>query len=196
MTPTGNRLNGNFALPRLTRVPGQTPSSRLLHSYSGAIDGATVRYLTNATLGRNGSYRNLDVQNAYFEGRKPLPSEPGGRSLWAPVPEGWEIFGYKARASDGSRNWFEITGNVPAFATPAGFGARTAMLSSSRKALSNLLWIVSSSLNSSLLLQGHAFSLWVSTLTTTGPTARMTLHGPHSTQNGRHVTRLYPPTGC
>ena len=72
-----------------------------------------MRYLTNATLGRRGKYRNLDVQNAYFEGRKVPPDEPGGRSLWAPVPEGWEFMGYRSRADDGSRNWFEITGNVP-----------------------------------------------------------------------------------
>jgi hypothetical protein len=64
-------------------------------------------------LGRNGKRRNLDVKGAYFEGRKLTPDEEGGRSLWAPVPAGWDEFGYKQYANDGSRNWFEITGNVP-----------------------------------------------------------------------------------
>jgi hypothetical protein len=82
-------------------------------TYSGAIDGASVRFLTNITRGRGGRLRFLDVTAAYFEGRKTPPSEPGGRSLWAPIPDGWEIFDLPARADNGSRNWFEITGNVP-----------------------------------------------------------------------------------
>ena len=82
-------------------------------TYSGAIDGSTVRFLTKITLGRGGVLRFLDVKGAYFEGTKVLPGEPGGRSIWAPVPEGWDVFGYYARAADGSRNWFEVTGNVP-----------------------------------------------------------------------------------
>ena len=82
-------------------------------TYSGAIDGSTVRFLTNITLGRGGVLRFLDVKGAYFEGTKVLPGEPGGRSIWAPVPEGWDVFGYYARAADGSRNWFEVMGNVP-----------------------------------------------------------------------------------
>ena len=56
---------------------------------------------------------NLDVKGAYFEGRKIPPEEAGGRSLWAPVPLGWGAFGYEPYAGDGTRSWFEITGNVP-----------------------------------------------------------------------------------
>ena len=82
-------------------------------TYSGAVDPASVRFLANATLGRNGKRRNLDVKGAYFEGRKLTPVEEGGRSLWAPVPAGWGEFGYDQYDADGNRNWFEITGNVP-----------------------------------------------------------------------------------
>ena len=64
-------------------------------TYSGAVDGATVRFLANVTLGRGGRRRNLDVKGAYFEGRKISPTEEGGRSLWAPVPYGWDRLGYK-----------------------------------------------------------------------------------------------------
>jgi hypothetical protein len=94
-------------------VRGRPNSKFAAETYSGAIDGATVRYLANLTLGRRGKRRYLDVQAAYFNGRKPLPGEPGGRSLWAPVPAGWDAFGYRSHADDGSRNWFEVTGNVP-----------------------------------------------------------------------------------
>ena len=78
----GNPIKRKF---RITAADARSRSNSKFTAatYSGAIDGATVRYLTNATLGRNGTYRNLDVQNAYFEGRKPLPSEPGGRPLGA-----------------------------------------------------------------------------------------------------------------
>ena len=29
------------------------------------------------------------------------------------MPLGWGAFGYEPYAADGTRNWFEITGNVP-----------------------------------------------------------------------------------
>ncbi len=82
-------------------------------TYSGAVDGATVCFLANVTLGRGGRRRKLDVKGAYFEGRKIPPTEEGGRSLWALVPYGWDRLGYKQFADNGTRNWFEITGNVP-----------------------------------------------------------------------------------
>ena len=47
-------------------------------TYSGAVDGATVRFLANVTLGRGGRHRNLDIKGAYFEGRKIPPTEEGG----------------------------------------------------------------------------------------------------------------------
>ena len=84
---------------------GRPNSKFAAETYSGAIDGATVRYLANLTLGRNGKRRYLDVQAAYFNGRKPHPGEPGGRSIWVPVPAGWDAFGYRSHADDGSRNW-------------------------------------------------------------------------------------------
>ena len=92
--------------------PGSTFSSE---TNSAALDGACVRFLANVTLDRplKGTRRNLDVKGAYFEGRKLPPEEEGGRSLWAPVPTGWDKFGFQSHAPNGERNWFEITGNVP-----------------------------------------------------------------------------------
>ena len=43
----------------------------------------------------------------YFEGKK-ISSEKGTRSVWALVSQGWGDLG-----NNGSRNWFEFTGNVP-----------------------------------------------------------------------------------
>ena len=79
------------------------------------MDGACIRFLANVTLDQplKGTRRNLDVKGAYFEGRKIPPKEEGGRSLWAPVPHGWDKFGFQPCAPNGERNWFEITGNVP-----------------------------------------------------------------------------------
>ena len=108
----GNPIKRKFRIT-IADARARANSKFAAETYSGAIDGSTVRYLTNATLGRRGKYRNLDVQNAYFEGKKIPPEEHGGRSLWAPVPEGWDVLGYETRARDGTRNWFEITGNVP-----------------------------------------------------------------------------------
>ena len=95
-------------------VRGNPNSTCVTETYSGAVDGSTIRFIANATLGRplKGTRRGLDVKGAYFEGRK-LPPEEGGRSLWAPIPQGWVEFGCPAFGADGSRNWFEITGNVP-----------------------------------------------------------------------------------
>jgi hypothetical protein len=108
----GNPIKRKFRIT-IADARARANSKFAAETYSSAIDGSTVRYLTNATLGRRGKYRNLDVQNAYFEGKKIPPEEHGGRSLWAPVPEGWDVLGYETRARDGTRNWFEITGNVP-----------------------------------------------------------------------------------
>jgi len=93
---------------------GRADSKFFGETYSGAVEGSSIRFTANATLGRPGGVtRNLDVKGAYFEGRKIPPEEAGGRSLWAPVPLGWGAFGYEPYAGDGTRNWFEITGNVP-----------------------------------------------------------------------------------
>jgi hypothetical protein len=92
---------------------GRDNSKFFGETYSGAVESSSIRFTANATLGRTGGVtRNLDVKGAYFEGKK-IPPEEGGRSLWAPVPMGWGAFGYDPVAEDGSRNWFEITGNVP-----------------------------------------------------------------------------------
>ena len=94
---------------------GKHPDSAFVtETYSGAVDGSSIRFIANATLGRprKGKRRGLDVKGAYFEGKKLTPEE-GGRSLWAPIPAGWDKFGCPAVGKDGTRNWFEITGNVP-----------------------------------------------------------------------------------
>ncbi len=62
------------------------PNSKFAGENSGAIDGSSTRFLTNVTRRRGGTLRYLDVQAAYFNGRKLTPDEPGGRSLCAPVP--------------------------------------------------------------------------------------------------------------
>jgi hypothetical protein len=80
---------------------GKHPDSAFVtETYSGAVDGSSIRFIANATLGRprKGKRRGLDVKGAYFEGKKLTPEE-GGRSLWAPhtcwvgqvrLPCGWQ----------------------------------------------------------------------------------------------------------
>ena len=80
------------------------PNSKFAgETYSGALEGSSTRFLTNITRGRGGKLRYLDVQAAYFNGRKIPPTEPGGRSLWAPVPAGWDISDYATHAADQAR---------------------------------------------------------------------------------------------
>jgi hypothetical protein len=82
-------------------------------TYSGAVDDAFVRFLACLTLGRTqGVRRTVDVKGAYFEGTQRPPDE-GGRIIWAPVPPGWEEFGYPEFGTDGRRNWFHLCGNLP-----------------------------------------------------------------------------------
>jgi len=93
-------------------VKGAPGSKFLGDVYSGAVDDTFVRFVANATLGRpNGRRRVLDVKGAYYEGVT-VPASAGGRSLWIPVPAGWEDLGYPER-TDGRRNFFEVVGNTP-----------------------------------------------------------------------------------
>jgi hypothetical protein len=100
---------------RLTAGDRKNNSNSLFDgaTYSGAVDDAFVRFLANLTLGRpNGRRRMVDVKGAYFEGSQ-RPADEGGRIIWAPVPPGWEDFGYPEFGSDGRRNWFHLCGNLP-----------------------------------------------------------------------------------
>ena len=89
------------------------PGSKFLGDvYSGAVDDTFVRFVANATLGRpNGRRQVLDVKGAYYE-VVTVPASAGGRSLWIPVPAGWEDLGYPER-TNGKRNFFEVVGNTP-----------------------------------------------------------------------------------
>ena len=85
---------------------GKHPDSAFVtETYSGALDGSSIRFIANATLGRprKGTRRGLNVKGAFFEGKKLTPEE-GGRSLRAPIPAGWDKFGCPAFGKDGTRN--------------------------------------------------------------------------------------------
>ena len=100
---------------RLTAGDRKNNSASLFDgvTYSGAVDDAFVRFLACLTLGRpNGVRRTVDVKGAYFEGSQ-RPPEEGGRIIWAPVPPGWDEFGYPEFGADGRRNWFHLCGNLP-----------------------------------------------------------------------------------
>ena len=51
------------------------------------------------------------MKGAHYEGVA-VPASAGGRSLWIPVPAGWEDLGYPER-TNGKRNFFEVVGNTP-----------------------------------------------------------------------------------
>ena len=100
---------------RLTAGDKKNNSNSLFDgaTYSGTVDDSFVRFLANLTLGRpNGRRRMIDVKGAYFEGSQ-RPPEDGGRIIWAPVPPGWDEFGYPEFGADGRRNWFHLRGNLP-----------------------------------------------------------------------------------
>ena len=82
-------------------------------TFSATVNDETIRFLESFLLGRKGAFRKvLDVKGAYFEGKVPTP-EQGGRVLYAPVPPGWDIFGYPEYDEVGKRNYFRVVGNVP-----------------------------------------------------------------------------------
>jgi len=80
--------------------------------FSATVALGTVKFLANVTLGRGGRFYTLDVAGAYLHG-KPLQPADGGRVIFVPVPPGFAQFGFPEFDSNGNRNYFAITGNLP-----------------------------------------------------------------------------------
>ena len=82
-------------------------------TFSAAVSDDSIRFMVSALSGRPcAMHFVLDVRGAYFEGRVLTPEE-GGRVLFAPVPDGWEEFGYPSRDVNGRLNFFRVDGNIP-----------------------------------------------------------------------------------
>jgi hypothetical protein len=81
-------------------------------NFSGTVALDVIRFVASVTAGRRGRLYTLDVAGAYLHG-KPLQPDEGGRVLFAPVPPGFEQFGYKEKGENGEKNYFAVTGNLP-----------------------------------------------------------------------------------
>jgi hypothetical protein len=89
-------------------------------TYSACVGAPTVLGFANTSVQDTAPGRPParlvpnDVPGAYYMGTPPAPHELGGRSLFAPVPRGWDEFGYHDRDQEtGERNLLHVVGNLP-----------------------------------------------------------------------------------
>ena len=85
------------------------------NTFAATVAMDSIRFLTNTALRTGGKIRMLDVGGAYLFGTPTDPGAPGGRVLFAPVPEGFDEFGdeYQQYDADGNQMYFRIDGNLP-----------------------------------------------------------------------------------
>ena len=87
---------------------------QLEDTYSANIAPASQRILSQLLVKFPGSKAyTSDIGGAYFNGKPPDPSEPGGRALFGRVPTGWKEFGFPQYNEKGEQMVFRIVGNMP-----------------------------------------------------------------------------------
>jgi hypothetical protein len=94
-------------------VADKVSAYKLSDTFSANILPVSQRVLSQLQVILPGAVSlTSDVGGAYYNGKPKKVTEPGGRVLFAPVPKGWEEFGFPAE-KDGQRMYFRVDGNMP-----------------------------------------------------------------------------------
>jgi hypothetical protein len=92
-----------------------TRSGKCTETFNANVDTFTIKLFGQGVVETPLSRIDIkDVSGAYYHGDPPAIGMPGGRSLYAYVPPGWEQFGVPERDPvTGERNLLHIDGNLP-----------------------------------------------------------------------------------